>query len=133
MNIVKLLNNKAKFYAKELWDVDFDLPVKVSKRFKTTLGECIYNDSIVLSSRILDNELFTDDILLHELCHWYCKKYLKIGWTDSGTNFIKEIKKTGSHMTNILNKTGNEYYCNNKKYKPKQRLIELNKKFYLKN
>ena len=28
----KILTAKAKFYAKELWGVDFDLPIKIIKR-----------------------------------------------------------------------------------------------------
>lgn len=125
-----LLNRKAKFYSQEIWQWQFNLPVVINHRYTKTLGECFYGDEIVLASFILGNEYVTDDILLHELCHCYCYDVLKQGWTDFGTTFINELKKTGASLTESICKMEGKFYRLQEEYVPQKTLVELNAKFY---
>lgn len=90
----QILNQKAKFYAKHLWDLDFQLPVKINKRLASTLGRYGQTE-IDLAARILVDEYFTDDILLHELCHWYCH-IIGEKYDDHTYFFEQELERIGA-------------------------------------
>lgn len=92
---IKLLNNKAVFYAMELWGKIFNLPVVVNKRLRSTLAWYIPNKSIELSKEIINEKYTLDDILIHELCHWYCHTNYK-KWDDYTKDFEDELNKVGA-------------------------------------
>lgn len=84
-----IIHKKAKFYAKELWDVDFDIPIVFNKRLKRTSAQ-FYKNKIELGTIVyLMNELEFDDLLLHEMCHWYCEK---IGKPDNDHDYYFEME-----------------------------------------
>ncbi len=140
----KLLTAKAKFYAKELWGVDFDLPIKVNKRFKSTLGRFqVIDDNITIdiSVALLDNELLADDILIHELCHWYC--YTSgLNFYDGSKDFKRILRETGAtesqrleyhegwYLFDVEQSRLNKEYDVYVPYKPDERIVALNNKFY---
>jgi len=140
----KVLTAKAKFYAKELWGVDFDLHIKVNKRFKSTLGRFkVIDDDITIdiSAALLDNELLADDILIHELCHWYC--YTSgLNFSDGSKDFKRIIRETGAtesqrleyhegwYLLNVEQSRLNKDYDVYVPYEPDERIVTLNNRFY---
>nr|WP_082970868.1 SprT-like domain-containing protein [Mycobacterium sp. E3298] len=97
METSQSLQEKAKFFVKHLWNMELDIPVRVNNRLKRTYGWCA-ETYIELSPRILHDELMTDDTLLHELCHWYCRK---VGqeYDDHTTFFEDELERIGASST----------------------------------
>jgi SprT-like protein len=95
---IELLNRKAKFYTQTLWGMELDAPVSINNRLKTTYGRFIcgrfydIKTRIELSGLILNFPEIIDDVLLHELTHWYCYKTGK-HYKDNNTDFILELDK----------------------------------------
>jgi hypothetical protein len=70
---LKDINEKARFYTKEIWNLNFDLAIKINTKFKNTLGCLVYSNKtpkeIELSKYMFDNnynELTIDDVLIHD-------------------------------------------------------------------
>jgi SprT-like protein len=112
---VRDLLPKAKFYVQKIWNIKFDTDIILDKRLKRTLGcyesDLEGNERIRLSSNIykIYNELTTDDILLHELTHWYCKKTGKLS-SDNDKDFKNELEKVGASPTKFIHKAGTYFY-----------------------
>lgn len=98
VDVEKELTKRAKFFAKKLWHRNYNLPVVINGRFKTTLGRYYYWHSIELSSELLDDEYLLNDTLLHELCHWYCHTGNK-QYEDGSEDFEKELRRIGATST----------------------------------
>lgn len=95
------LNKKAKFYARYLWDLELDVPVKINARLKRTEGQLYYGTykkELQIAKNVLHTGYLLDDILLHELCHWYCYKTNK-DHRDYSTPFENELKRIGASST----------------------------------
>ena len=119
---ISIVREKAKFYASELWDLNFNIPIIFNGRLKTTMGlfESDRNNKpvqIELAKHIFDeyhDELIVDDTLLHELCHWAC---LIIGKNnkDGSRDFEKELRRVGANSTRSSSRGGIYHYGNCKK------------------
>lgn len=114
---IKTIEDKARFYAEELWGLDFDLPIETNKKYKKRLGCLKYNytnkkpEKIILSYDLLDgsyNELTMDDTLVHELCHWYCFIIGKQN-RDKSKDFEDELKRVGASTSGIKPSVGTFY------------------------
>jgi len=129
---------KAQFYAKELWDLDFDLPIVLNGRYKSVMGSVHYKDregkipeKLVLAEFLFDgkhNELTLDDTLLHELCHWYCSVSGKES-RDNSRDFETELYKIGASSTGTAYHVGTSYIGKCKKCG--KEVIEKNSKYIL--
>lgn len=120
---VKLLD-KAKFYSKELWNLEYDGEIAINKRLRSTHAWYIEWDNKIEFNKIflsLNNEYFLDETLIHELCHWYCHK-IKVNSNDGDYEFEKEIYDCGSRSTEtsyiengdiILEDSEAWFYCKN--------------------
>ena len=97
-NKEKELVQRAKFFAKILWHRNFNLPIKINKRFRVTLGLYYYGHSIELSHELLEDEYLLNDTLLHELCHWYCDTSFKES-KDGSDDFERELRRIGATST----------------------------------
>jgi SprT-like protein len=98
---LEIINDKAKFYTKELWNMDFDLPIIINNRLRSTFawftGRSIeFNKNFETLS-----EHMIDDILLHELCHWYCKKIGKNN-ADKTLYFENELIRIGASSSETM-------------------------------
>lgn len=120
----ELLQMKSAFYAKELWGVDFNWPVILNGRLRKKLGVfAVAKDKtcwIEINPAILPFNYITDNILLHELCHWWLWQSGK-NWGDRDVEFVLECRRIGS--TTVY-----ENYMSNK-YAPSDELAKLVSKF----
>lgn len=138
MNNLEIIREKAKFYAKELWGLDFNLPIILNGRYKNIMGSLYYKDreakipeKIMLAGSLFDgkyNELTIDDTLLHELCHWYCSISGKQS-RDNSRDFEKELYKIGASSTGTAFHVGTSYIGKCKKCG--KVVIEKNSKYIL--
>lgn len=114
-NNIKLINEKAKYYSQKLWNLELDIPVIINNRLRSTQGQMFdyegYKSEIQLSKQILDNEYYLDDVLLHELCHWACKRIDK-DYRDHSKTFEDELKRIGASSTETTDIKNGEYLFN---------------------
>lgn len=118
----EILNDKAKFYAKELWNLELDIPVILNGKLKRRMGSLVCKNKIEVNFKPLPlkieiakdllephyNKYHIDDVLIHELCHWYCIKIDKP--SDDGSKFFEEeLIRIGSHKTQSIKVSG-EYH-----------------------
>ena len=73
-NFITYINNKAKHYVKNLWDIDFDGELKINNRLRSTFSCFLENEnSVKFNKQLLDlsdeYKLFINKVFLHELCH----------------------------------------------------------------
>lgn len=121
----QILNQKAKFYVKEIWGVDFNIPIKLNGRLKTTLGNTIITWVLGDKSKVteinitkslytsLHDEHIVDDVLIHELCHWYCIEN-NLPSSDGDEYFENLLDELGCTSTREIRRSGNMYLivCN---------------------
>jgi predicted SprT family Zn-dependent metalloprotease len=106
---INIINEKAKFYAKELWDMSFDLPIDINTRLRSTYAWYIHDEKIQLNKNyIYMDEYFLDDTLLHELCHWYCHTTGKL-YDDFTRDFEQELRRIGASSTETSIFAGDKY------------------------
>lgn len=117
---LELIKEKAKFYAKELWELDFDLPIFINNRYKNRMGCTNYKRgkenqeipiNIMLARYLFDGkykELTIDDTLIHELCHWYCSINGKNS-NDGSKDFEEELHKIGASTSGTSFMVGTVY------------------------
>lgn len=137
MNL-NIITQKAKFYAKELWGLNFDIPIVLNGRYKSVMGSLHYKDGkdkipekIMLAEFLFDgkhNELTIDDTLLHELCHWYCSVTGKES-RDNSRDFETELYRIGASSTGTAYHVGTSYIGKCKKCG--KEVIEKNSKYIL--
>lgn len=78
----EIINKKAKFYTRQLWNIKLDVPIVFNGKLKRTAGYlfCDSNNNplIIHIAKYLLNQYqhdyYVDDVLIHELCHWYSIK-----------------------------------------------------------
>lgn len=95
------MRDKAKFYSKELWGIEFDGEIKLNNRLRSTYAQyCWFNQNKIEFNKQLINidSLFVDEVLIHELCHWHCHK-TGLEFDDGDFDFELEIFKSGSRST----------------------------------
>jgi predicted SprT family Zn-dependent metalloprotease len=95
---VNIINEKAKFYTKELWGKEYDKTVSLNSRLSSTFGRfSTVTKNIELSKDFVDlhKELTIDDTLIHELTHWYCNITHKSD-KDKSYDFENELKRVGA-------------------------------------
>lgn len=92
------LNEKAKFYSNYLWNRKYNGYVSIKKDMRTVFGYYVNGDVplIQLSNKMVStqNELFIDDVLLHELTHWYCEQVGEDN-RDGKADFENRLKEHG--------------------------------------
>lgn len=102
---ISLIKEKAKFYAKEIWNLEFNLPIEINGRYKNVMGSVQYKrntkkeipEKLILARCLFEddyNELTIEDVLLHELCHWYCSITGKQS-RDGSRDFENELCRIG--------------------------------------
>lgn len=122
--ILKEYNDKAKFYSKELWNIEYDGEVVFNNRLRSSDGRFLSEDNIIEFNKALltlNCKDYIDEVLLHELCHWYC--YVsELEWDDGDFDFEEQIYLSGSRPTetsciksNMIMIIDDEawYYCKN--------------------
>lgn len=109
------LRRKAKKFALEYWNLDFDLPIKVNSRLSITSAEYKYWEidgehiprRIDISRNLLMNykveTIFS--ILKHELCHWALATTNR-PFADGHQVFEAELKRIGAVSTNTIEIAG---------------------------
>lgn len=130
---VELLS-KAKFYSNQLWGVEYNGEVEIQKNMRTTLGRIWFWDEptiqISYKSVKTQNELFLDDILIHELVHWYCKQVGE-NFNDGKPDFENRLRQLGIGRTRNFTIWDNKVFMLNEKrekvpYQASEKLKELN-------
>lgn len=107
--------------AKQIWGVDYNLPIIVSKRMTSTLGYFQHNNVKRNVARIpikiqiswyLVNGNYTyetvESVMKHELCHWYLF-ITNQNFSDSDFTFKRECLRIGSHLTHTIKSSGSMY------------------------
>lgn len=113
----KILNEKARFYCKKIWGLNFNISVKVNYRLRNTIG-CFVSiagepSHIEIASHLLKGdykETTVDSLLIHELTHWACDKMGKLN-ADNSSDFVEEVKKIGCCGSKEIKSAGKYYYC----------------------
>lgn len=114
---------KCKRFAKEIWNVDFNVPVKISNKMSKSLGKYrahIVRDFYISTVQVpidirfsiklfeYHNEAAVDGVIKHELTHWY----LGITHQPNGDGhpvFENELRRIGAPSTRKLPALGNKY------------------------
>jgi SprT-like protein len=102
-----ILNDKAKFYAKTLWGRELNIPIRINKRLKSTLGQYCHTH-IDISALILHEDELVDDTLLHELCHWHCHTSGQ-NYDDHTKDFEDELESVGASSTHSTQHIGGKW------------------------
>lgn len=114
---LNIINMKAKFYSKELWDENFDIPIKQNNRLKRCLawfkwfrdnGETM----IEIAGKLLKNkhnELTIDAVLIHEMCHWHSHKNKLVNY-DLSKEFQELVINCGGSLSNEITSVKDKYY-----------------------
>lgn len=102
---IEYINKKAKIYTKRLWNIEFDGILKINNRLRSTYAWFIEDKNIIeFNKQLLDlsdeYHLFIDEVLIHELCHWYCFK-IGVDNEDGSFEFESEIYKSGARSTSV--------------------------------
>ena len=102
---IEYINKKAKIYTKRLWNIEFDGILKINNRLRSTFAWFVQNENTIEFNKQLLNlsdeyKLFIDEVLLHELCHWYCFK-IGVDNEDGRFEFESEIYKSGARSTEV--------------------------------
>jgi len=123
MNDEKILTMKAKFYSKALWGKRYNKKV-IIKDTGRALGyfakwsQSVYE--IQISSEIINVDYLPDNVLVHELCHWWCFINKK-PWMDHSKNFKAELKRISNYENDIYNVDN--------RYQPPDGLLQLVREF----
>lgn len=121
MNLIQI-NRMAKEFAKQYWDMDFNVPIEVNSRLTRALGRMRFKVSyqyrrkiytpnkLELAARLMEN--YKDEtiisVLKHELCHWALAVQGK-PFEDGHPVFEREIIRVGASSTNTIEPAGTLY------------------------
>lgn len=109
-NIIRILNNEAKYFLKKNFDMDLKVPVKLNNRLSSTLGRFRYyhnglpidiniQTKFAVSCIIIDKIDVLLDVLRHELVH-YALFAKGIPNSDGGFEFESKLKELGVGSSN---------------------------------
>lgn len=98
---IKDVNIMAKLYSDYLWDIETPLTIIQNNRLKATYAQFWEDRNTIEFSKITlnQNEYIITDILLHELCHWWCF-YNGKNNDDGDADFENELKLLQACPTN---------------------------------
>ena len=107
------LQVECKKLAKQIWGLDFTIPVKISGRMTKTLGLFRYYPAthtpkcITISKHLIQNysNKTIHSVVLHELTHWALFVQHK-PCKDKDLTFIKEAKRIGASLTGTIPQAG---------------------------
>lgn len=112
------VNFKVKKFAKEIWGLEFDLPIEISGRLTAKLGymQVVFNrrtfsataTKLVFAKRLINgdySEGTIDSVILHETCHWALLTQGK-PYNDGHPVFENELKRIGGSSTRTINNAG---------------------------
>lgn len=110
-----IMELKAKFYSKELWGISCDLPIVINNRLRTANARIDFETIELNKNYVNISEFMLDDILLHEMCHWYC---YTIGqdYRDHSLFFEKELMRIGATRTDSIYFDKKEWFYLNRDY-----------------
>lgn len=117
---LRQIERKCKDFAKEIWNVNFDIPIRISNRMTRALGMYYFKNNwdgdeiipkeIVFSGYLVSygyyDEKVIDSVIKHELTHWYLSTINK-PFNDHHPVFENEIKRIGANSTNTITPAGN--------------------------
>lgn len=117
------LQMKATFYSKKLWGKRYPKKVVIMDSDKALgyfakWGQTNYE--IRIDQKVLDIDYLADNVLVHELCHWWCFINKK-PWMDHSKNFKSELAKIKNYENDIYNVDNT--------YQPTDGLIQLVREF----
>lgn len=92
------LTKRAKFFSETLWNKKCNLPIKINKKYRSTMGAYHQGRKIEIANFVLENEYALNDTLMHELCHWYCDE-IGVNSDDGALDFEREIERIGASST----------------------------------
>lgn len=109
-NIIRILNNEAKYFLKKNFDMDLKVPVKLNNRLSSTLGRFRYyrnglpigvdiQTKFAVSCIIIDKIDILLDVLRHELVH-YALFAKGIPNDDGCIEFESKLKELGVGSSN---------------------------------
>jgi hypothetical protein len=101
MNIEEI-NDRTRYYACEQWDLDYPPFVIINRRLTRSLARYNIGKNIIEIAPITSyqNKYIITDILLHELCHWYCNK-TGLNDHDFSRDFERELDKVESYSSKM--------------------------------
>lgn len=115
-DIQKKLEQVARKFLKEEYDIDLDIPIVLNGRLKRIYGRYVYHNSvrkgikIEMGKNYILNQSWENirQTLIHECIH-YALHILGKPFRDGQECFENELKKHGSHSTGTVSYRGKEY------------------------
>lgn len=113
------IKEKCRVWAKQIWDLEFNLPVEVSGRMTRALGYYKYRTfgfkvipvKLQFAKMLLDGSYkidTVDSVILHELCHWALSQLGK-PFSDGHPVFEAELRRIGASTTRTIQSAGELY------------------------
>lgn len=110
------IKEKCKVWAKEIWGLNFDLPIEVSGRMTRSLGLYRYRKlafkiipvKLQFAKSLLNGDYkvdTVDSVILRELCHWALSQ-LGQPFDDGHPVFEKELMRIGASTTRTIKTAG---------------------------
>lgn len=109
------VERKCKEFAKKIWGVSFNVPISISGRMTRALGQYRYKRKsgkpvhIQFSKYLINYGYYSeekiDQVIKHELCHWYLQQNNQ-PYHDHHPIFENEIKRIGAATTNEIEAAG---------------------------
>lgn len=139
----EVLYRYAEQFLKENFNLQLDIPVRISKRMKSKLGafqmklqqnQVISKEIVMSENFLLNNSKATIlDVLYHECVH-YALYTLKKPYRDSDPEFTKTLERLGIAKTRTYKYKGQAYLyeCKNCRYQFTKRVKGYNKRYICK-
>lgn len=137
-----ILLSKAKFYSRVLWGIEYNGTVEI-KRMGNICGRFWESNIplIEIGQKLVEskNDYYIDDILLHELTHWYCK-LIGEDYRDGKPDFENRLRENGIGSTRrglTIGKQGvfaTEFVDGELiyvPYQPSEKILELNQRYHM--
>lgn len=110
------LNVMAKQFAKQYWNLDFNIEIRLNGRLSRSRARFCVRSGIFQMIEFQPSVLKYDSdeniikTLKHEICHWALYN-LKKPFRDGDEYFEKELIRIGSHSTGTTKWVGEVHYC----------------------